>query len=114
MTEDSDSAELMTWIIAGEIRGELEYFHGGGAVDPDDPARDEGFISDRQMKALNIVIRHAVHTALTRMRAMGEGDEQAARLVQLQLVQVPEYMEPPGSAELEKAYREVTGQGDTP
>jgi hypothetical protein len=45
---------------------------------------------------------------------MGEGDEQAARLVQLQLVQVPEYMEPPGSAELEKAYREVTGQGDTP
>jgi len=113
MTED-DPSQLMTWVIAGEIRGELEHFHGGGAVDPDDPARGEGFISDRQMKALNIVIRHAVHEAVTRIRAMGEGDERAALLVQLQLSQVEDYMEPPGSAEFEKAYREVTGQGPSP
>jgi len=106
-----DFDQLMTWIIAGEIRGELEHFHGGGAVDPDNPGSEEGFISDPQMRALNIVIRHAVYEALTRMRAMDEGDDRAARLVQLQLAQVSDYMEPPGSEELERAYREVTGKG---
>jgi hypothetical protein len=106
-----DFDQLMTWIITHEIRGELEHFHGGGAVDPDNPASDEGFISDLQMKALNIVIRRAVYQAVSRFRAMSQGDEHAAWLCQLQLAQVPEYMEPPGSEELEKAYREVTGKG---
>jgi hypothetical protein len=108
-----DTEQFQTWIIAAEIRGELEHFHGGGAVDPGDPDRGEGFISDRQMRALNIVIRHAVHGALTRIRkAMHEGDDHAAWLLGLQLSQVKDYMEPPGSEELEKAYREVTGQAD--
>jgi hypothetical protein len=65
------------------------------------------------MQALNIVIRHAVHGALNRIhKAMHEGDDHAAWLLGLQLSQVEDYMEPPGSEELEKAYREVTGQAD--
>lgn len=119
MTEDSlvdgagreiDFDQFMTWIITHDIRGKLEHFHGGGGVDPDNPGSGEGFISDRQMKALNIVIRYAVHEALSRVRAMGEGDEHAAWLCELQLSQVRDYMEAPGSEELEKAYREVTGK----
>ena len=42
--------------------------HGGGATDPEDPARPEGFITNKQMRAMNIVIRYTVHEALREMR----------------------------------------------
>jgi hypothetical protein len=45
-------------------RRRLQTFHGYPAFDPDHPASGEGFISDTQMRALNITIRRAVHEAL--------------------------------------------------
>lgn len=33
-------------------------------MDPDNPDSEEGFISDRQMKALNVVIRRTVSKAV--------------------------------------------------
>jgi hypothetical protein len=102
--------QFQAWVVAQAVRNELEAFHGGGAVDPDNPNSGEGFISDRQMRALNIVIRHAVYEALTRLGA-AVGDQDAWRFIQFQLATVNDYMEPPGSAELEQAYEEVTGGG---
>ncbi len=62
------------------------------------------------MRALNIVIRHAVYEALTRLGA-AVGNQDAWRFIQFQLATVNEYMERPGSAELKQAYEEVTGGG---
>ncbi len=52
--------QFQSWVISLSIRNALEMFHGGGAMDPENPDSEEGFITDRQMKALNIVIRHTV------------------------------------------------------
>ena len=59
--------QLRTWVVAQAVRNVLQTFHGCPAVDPDDPASGEGFISDRQMRALNIAIRRTVHDALARV-----------------------------------------------
>jgi len=94
--------ELMTWIISQAIRNELEMFHGGGALDPEHPESDEGFITDKQMRALNIVIRRTVYEALR-----DRDDEENAAFCAFQLNTVHDYMEAPGSPELEAAYREL-------
>ena len=46
-----------TWVVAQSVRNALETFHGGWAFDPDNPGSGEGFISDGQMRVLNIAIR---------------------------------------------------------
>jgi hypothetical protein len=102
--------QLETWVVAQTVRNELEMFHGGGAIDPEHPERDEGFITDAQMKALSIVIRHAVHEALTMLHAMGQDGETAKDAINFcmfQMATVHDYMETPGSRELEKAYQQV-------
>jgi hypothetical protein len=102
--------QFQTWVVAQAVRNALEAFHGGGAFDPDNPDSDEGFISDTQMRALNIVIRRTVHEALGKLSDLG-GDkraEDAGGYCWFQLSSVTGYMEPPGSPELEEAYREVT------
>ena len=102
--------QRQAWVITQAIRNQLEAFHGGGAVDPDSPGSGEGFISDNQMRALNIVIRRAVHDALTYLGAPVE-DRDAGRFIEFQLATVRDYMEPPGSPDLELAYDQVTGAG---
>jgi hypothetical protein len=102
--------QRQAWVIAQAIRNRLEAFHGGGAVDPDNPDSGDGFISDNQMRALNIVIRRAVHEALACLCAPID-DRDAGRFVQFQLAMVHDYMEPPGSPELEHAYDQVTRAG---
>src|SRR5580692_12801291 len=62
-----DYEQLRTWVVAQSVRNALQTFHGRWAFDPDNPASGEGFISDRQMRALNITIRRAVHEALRQM-----------------------------------------------
>ena len=66
---------------------------------PEDPDEAEGFITDRQMKALNIVIRHTVSEAVSRLENPGKN----AQELYYTLFYINKYMEPPGSAELEAA-----------
>src|SRR6266700_1691374 len=85
--------QFETWVVSQAIRNELEAFHGGGALDPSNPGSESGFITDEQMRALNIAIRRIVHEALRDMRYCS-----------FQLATVNEYMEPPGTPELDQAY----------
>ena len=57
--------QLRTWVVAQAVRNALQTFHGCWAFDPDNPGSGAGFISDGQMRALNITIRRAVHEALS-------------------------------------------------
>jgi hypothetical protein len=95
------------------FRNALEMFHGGGAMNPENPDSKEGFITDRQMKALNIVIRRTVHKAVTFMSdpvADGTGER-----LYWYLAPMNRYMEPPGSDELEAAYKKIeNGEFDPP
>lgn len=104
--------QYMAWVICQAIRNRLEMFHGGEALDPENPDAEEGFITDKQMRALNIVIRYTVYEALDAvgMREDGKLSQQAAAQYCLwQLRTVNPYMEPPGSPELRRAYVEVSG-----
>ena len=56
--------QLRAWVVAQAVRNALQTFHGCWGLDPDNPRSGEGFISDGQMRALNIAIRRAVHEAL--------------------------------------------------
>jgi hypothetical protein len=49
--------QLRTWVVGQSVRNALQTFHGRWAFDPDNPGSGEGFISDGQMRALNITIR---------------------------------------------------------
>jgi hypothetical protein len=103
--------QLPTWVVSQAIRNQLQYFHGAGGIDPDNPESGQGFISDAQMRALNIVIRCAVHEALGMLGLRGgRPDDVAACLdyCRCQLSTVRAYMEAPGSPELRQAYRGVT------
>ena len=97
-----------TWVISHAVRNALEMFHGGGAMDPENPAAVRGFITDAQM---NIVIRRTVYTTIHMMANMDEVHPDARTLtgwdVTGWLMNIPEYMEPPGSPELEEAYRHI-------
>jgi len=108
--------QFRTWVVAQAIRNALQTFHGYWAFDPDDPGSGAGFISDRQMRALNITVRRAVHEALghtdtargaatqRRRRKPRPGELEALDFCEFQLGTIRNYMEPPGSPELEEAY----------
>jgi hypothetical protein len=110
------------WIISLSIRNELEMFHGGGAMDPEHPNRKNprGFITDRQMKAMNIVIRHKVYEILDMMAnpdvVLDERlDVTNGSALSFTMHYINDYMEPPGSEELEQAYRRIkNGEFDPP
>jgi hypothetical protein len=116
--------QFRTWVVAQSVRNALETFHGGWAFDPDNPGSGEGFISDNQMRALNLTIRRAVHEALSqvdtacnaaqrsRRRGLYAEEQAALDFCEFQLGTVHDYMEPPGSPELEEAYRHYVSGPD--
>ncbi len=116
--------QLRTWVVAQALHDALQTFQGCPAFDPDDPASGKGFISDGQMRALNITIRRTVHEALAQMDiarnvvAPPQGHKLHARqqdaldFCERQLGTVHEYMEPPGSPELEDAYKRYVSEPD--
>jgi hypothetical protein len=116
--------QFRSWVVAQSIRNALGTFHGDWAFDPDNPGSGEGFISDDQMRALNITIRRAVHEALGQVdlacHAVKRSDrpalcaEQQAALefCEFQLSTMRDYMEPPGSPELEEAYQRYVSEPD--
>ena len=116
--------QFRTWVVTQSIRNALETFHGGRAFDPDNSGSGEGFISDAQMRVLNITIRRAVHEALTqvdiahhvlwqsRLRELRNEEQEALDFCGFQLGTVRDYMEPPGSPELEKAYQRYVSEPD--
>jgi hypothetical protein len=119
-----DYAQFRTWIVAQSVRNALGAFHGRCAFDPDNPDSEQGFISDNQMRVLNITIRRAVHEALcqvdlalnamkrSRHRALPAERQQALDFCKFQLSTVHDYMESPGSPELEEAYLRYVSQPD--
>jgi hypothetical protein len=116
--------QLRTWIVAQTVRNALQTFHGYPAFDPDNPGSEEGFISDWQMRALNITIRRAVHEALSHADIArniaaqpyrGElpaKEQEALDFCEFQLGTVHDYMEPPGSPELEEAFERYVTEPD--
>jgi hypothetical protein len=74
-------------------------------MDPENPDSEEGFITDRQMKALNIVIRQTVHDAVTRLEHPASADN--GKFISWSLNYINSYMEPPGSDELKLAYDRI-------
>jgi hypothetical protein len=103
--------QFQSWLISLSTRNALEMFHGGGAMDPENPDSEEGFITDRQMKALNIVIRRTVSEMVRKLGNLRENGEE----LYWTLTYVNDYMEPPGSDELEKAYADIKeGRFDPP
>ena len=77
--EKTSYEQLRTRVVAQAVRNALQTFHGCPAFDPDDPASGEGFISDGQMRALNITIRRAVHEALAHVDTARNAATPAAR-----------------------------------
>jgi len=116
--------QLRTWVVAQAVRNALQTFHGGPAFDPDNPGSGEGFISDGQMRVLNITIRRAVHEALAQVdtarnvamqpsgRKLHARQTEALDFCEFQLGTVHDYMELPGSPELEEAYRRYVAEPD--
>ena len=116
--------QFRSWVVAQSVRNALQAFHGGWAFDPDNPGSGEGFISDGQMRALNITIRRAVHEALGQadiarnavtqqhLRELCGGEQAALDFCEFQLGTVRDYMEPPGSPELEEAYKRYVTEPD--
>ena len=116
--------QFRTWVVAQAVRNALQTFHGCWAFDPDDPGSEAGFISDGHMRALNITIRRAVHEALGHAdtarsvagyrprRKLSPGEEEALDFCEFQLRTVHDYMEPPGSPELEEAYSRYVSEPD--
>ena len=116
--------QFRTWVVAQSVRNALETFHGGWAFDPDNPGSGEGFISDNQMRVLNLTIRRAVHEALgqvdiahrailqSHLRELRTEEQEALDFCRFQLKTIGAYMEPPGSPELEKAYQRHISEPD--
>lgn len=116
--------QLRTWVVAQAVRNALQTFHSCPAFDPDDPASGEGFISDEQMRALNITIRRAAHDALAHLdiarnaatqphgHKLNARQHEALDFCEFQLGTVRDYMEPPGSPELEEAYKRYVSEPD--
>src|SRR5438045_9523228 len=116
--------QFRTWVVAQSVRNALEPFHGSRAFDPDNPASGEGFISDDQMRVLNIAIRRATHEALSqvdiahravlqsRLRELRTAEREALDFCEFQLRTTGADMGPPGSPELEKAYHRDTRDPD--
>ena len=116
--------QFRTWVVTQSVRNALETFHGGWAFDPDNPGSGVGFISDGQMRVLNITIRRAVHEALGQVdlachtekrshcRELSTGEQAALEFCEFQLRTIRDYMEPPGSPELEEAHRRYVSEPD--
>ena len=116
--------QFRTWVVAQSVRNALQTFHGRWALDPDNPGSGEGFISDGQMRALNITIRRAVHDALRQVdkarnvaaqpdrRELYPAEQEALDFCEFQLETIRAYMEPPGSPELEEVYRRCVSEPD--
>ena len=116
--------QLRTWVVAQAVRNAMQTFHGCWAFDPDDPGSGAGFISDGQMRVLNIAIRRAVHEALGHVdaarnvatrppgRKLHTRQQEALDFCEFQLRTVHDYMEPPGSLELEEAYMRYVSEPD--
>jgi len=116
--------QFRTWVVAQAVRNALQTFHDCWGLDPDNPRSGDGFISDGQMRALNITIRRAVHEALGHADIAGQAagqphrrtlharKQEALDFCQFQLETVRDYMEPPGSAELEEAYQRYVRDPD--
>jgi hypothetical protein len=103
--------QFESWVISLSIRNALEMFHGGGAMDPENPDSERGFITDRQMKALNIVIRQTVSEAIERLEHLSKNVD----YIYWTLTYINEYMEPPGSDQLKRAYEKIkNGEFDPP
>ncbi len=112
-----DYEQFRTWVVGQSVRNALQTFHGRSAFDPDSPGSGEGFISDGQMRALNITIRRAVHEALRQVdkvrnvtaqpyrRELYPAEQEALDFCEFQLGTIRDDMEPPGSPELEEAYQ---------
>ena len=113
-----------TWVVAQSVRNALQTFHGGCAFDPDNPGSGEGFISDGQMRALNVTIRRAVYEALRHVdkarnvaaqphrQKLYPAEQEALDFCEFQVGTIRDYMEPPGSPELEKAYQRYISEPD--
>jgi hypothetical protein len=122
--ENISYEQLRTWIVAQAVRNALQAFHGCPAFDPDHPGSGEGFISDGQMRVLDITIRRAVHEALAHVdiarnvatqphgQALHARQQEALDFCEFQLATVRDDMEPPGSPELEEAYQRYVGDPD--
>jgi hypothetical protein len=122
--ENMTYEQLRTWVVAQAVRNALQTFHGCRAFDPDDLGSGAGFISDRQMRAVNITIRRAVHEALAQVelarnvaaqphgRELPAREQEALDFCKFQLGTVRLYMEPPGSPELEAAYKRYVSEPD--
>jgi hypothetical protein len=115
--------QFRTWVVAQSVRNALQTFHGRWAFDPDNPGSGEGFISDGQMRALNITIRRAVHEALRQTdkarnvaaqprRKLYRAEQEALDFCEFQLGTIRDYMEPPGSPELAEAYKRYVSEPD--
>ena len=116
--------QFRTWVVTLLVRNALETFHGGRAFDPDNPGSGDGFISDDQMRVLNITIRRAVHEALGQvdiarhvvqqplLRKLRTEEQEALDFCAFQLSTARDYMEPPGSPALEKAYQRYVSEPD--
>ena len=116
--------QLRTWVVGQSVRNALQPFHGRSAFDPDNPGSGEGFISDGQMRALNITIRRAVHEAMCEVdkarnvaaqpyrRELHPAEQKALDFCEFQLGTIRDYMEPPGSPELEEAYKLYVSEPD--
>ena len=116
--------QLRTWVVAQAVRNALQMFHGCPAFDPDDPASGKGFISDGQMRALNITIRRTVHEALAHVdtarniaiqphgHRLRPRHQEALDFCEFQLGTVHDYMEPPDSPELDEAYKRYVSEPD--
>jgi hypothetical protein len=116
--------QFRTWVVAQSVRNALQTFHGRWAFDPDSPSSGEGFISDGQMRALNITIRRAVHEALRQTDKarnvaaqphrgnLYPAEQEALDFCEFQLGTIGDYMEPPGSPELEEAYKLYVSEPD--
>ena len=119
-----DYEQLRTWVVGQSVRNALQTFHGYRAFDPDNPGDGEGFISDGQMRALNITIRRAVHEALRQTdkarnvaaqpyrQKLYPAEQEALDFCEFQLGTIRDYMEPPGSPELEEAYKLYVSEPD--
>lgn len=107
-----DGHQRDTMIISQFVRNTLEAFHGGMGNGK------EGFLHDEQMKRLNIAIRYAVYKALENIEGLPKTDKQLMKQADdhkfespftwcgFQLGTISDYMELPGTPELEKAYKE--------
>lgn len=116
--------QFRTWVVAQAVRNALQTFHGRRAFDPDNPGSEEGFISDEQMRALNLAIRRAVHEALRKVdkarnvaaqpyrRELYPAEQEALDFCAFQLGTIRDYMEPPGSPDLEEAYKRYVSEPD--